>query len=231
MVQYEQIDILNIDEMTNGLMHAGEACFKRGEFKEALDLLLRCIRAPKNEATKLSEAKSYRLLGMIYGYLGQEMLSKENLLRGLQASRENGYEREVIDCYISLAFFHAMLKDYEHALAYQTKVLPLIRTFKEKEPETGARMEIVCRAYRGMICTKMGQAELGEEFTSLHEELSAVDEKLEESGEYQVEYGGKLYQVKEATEETKEAVNALAVEYEEARLEAEESINVTHWGI
>lgn len=134
MVQYEQIDILNIDEMTNGLMRAGEACFKRGEFKEALELLLRCIRAPKNPATKLAEAKSYRMLGMIYGYLGQEILSKENLLRGLHLSREYGYEREVIDCYICLVFFHAMLKDYDQALEYQTKTLPLIREFKEKEP-------------------------------------------------------------------------------------------------
>ena len=172
MVQYEQMDVLNIDEMTNGLMHAGEACLKRGEFKEALDLLLRCIRAPKNQATKLSEAKSYRLLGMIYGYLGQEMLSKENLLKGLQLSRENGYEREIIDCYIGLAFFHAILKDYEHALDYQTKVLPLIREFKEKEPETGVRIEIVCLAYRGMICAKMGQTELGEEFLMQVEHLA-----------------------------------------------------------
>ena len=178
MVQYEQIDILNIDEMTNGLCHAGEASFKRGAFKEALDLLLRCVRAPKNPATKLSEAKSYRMLGMIYGYLGQEMLSKEHLLKGLQLSRENGYERDVIDCYISLAFFHAMLKDYEQALDYQSKVLPLIRAFKEKEPEIGTRMEIVCLAYRGMICAKMEKFELGEEFLMQMEHLAGdVSEK------------------------------------------------------
>ena len=172
MVQYEQIDVLNIDEMTNGLMHAGEACYKRGEFKEALDLFLRCVRAPKNPATKLSEAKSYRMLGMIYGYLGQEMLSKEHLLKAQQLSRENGYEREIIDCYISLAFFHAMLKDFEQALAYQAKALPLIRAFKEKEPEIGANMEIVCLAYRGMICAKMGQHELGEELLMELEHLT-----------------------------------------------------------
>lgn len=171
MVQYEQIDILNIDEMTNGLMRAGEACFKRGEFKEALELLLRCIRAPKNPATKLAEAKSYRMLGMIYGYLGQEILSKENLLRGLHLSREYGYEREVIDCYICLVFFHAMLKDYDQALEYQTKALPLIQEFKEKEPEIAGNMESVCLAYRGMIYAKRGQMKLGEEFLMRVEQL------------------------------------------------------------
>lgn len=171
MVQYEQIDVLNIDEMTNGLMHAGESCFKRGEFKEALELFLRCIRAPKNPATKFAEAKSYRMLGMIYGYLGQEMLSKENLLRGLYLSQENGYEREVIDCYICLAFFHGMLKDYEQALDYQTKVLPLIRRLKEKESDTAFNMEIVCLAHRGMICAQMGQMKMSEEFFVQVEQL------------------------------------------------------------
>lgn len=177
MVQYEQPDILNVDEMTNGLMHAGEASFKRGAFKEALDLLLRCVRAPKNQATRFAEAKSYRMLGMIYGYLGQEMLSKEHLLKSLQLSRENGYEKEEIECYISLAFFHAMLKDYEQALDYQTKALPLIRVWKETEPDSGTRMEITCLACRGIICTKMGRAELGEEF------LVQLERLEEKSGE------------------------------------------------
>jgi len=178
MVEYEQLDILNIDELTNGLMHAGEASFKRGAFKEALDLLLRCIRAPKNPLTRFAEAKSYRLLGMIYGYLGQEMLSKEHLLKGLQLSRENDYEREVIECYKSLVFFHVMLKDYEQALEYQTRVLPLIRAFQEKEPETGAELEAECLAHRGIMCAKMGKPELGEEFLVQLERLEgAVNEK------------------------------------------------------
>ncbi len=172
MVQYGQIDNLDIDEMTNGLMQVGEACFKRGEFQEALNMLLRCMRAPKSQNTKYSEAKSYRLLGMIYGYLGQEMLAKENLLKGLQLSRENGYEREVIDCYINLAFFHARLKDYEQALEYQTKSLPLIRTFKEKEPVIATRMEIACLAARGMIYSKMDNMEQGEELFRKVEQLA-----------------------------------------------------------
>lgn len=175
MVEYEQLDILNIDEMTNGLMHAGESNFKRGAFREALDLLLRCVRAPKNQKTRFAEAKSYRMLGMIYGYLGQEMLSKEHLLKGLQLSRENGYEKEVVEGYISLAFFHAMLKDFEQALDYQAKALPLIRDLKEKDPDAGAHMEIVCLACRGIVCTKMGKPEMGEELLGQIERLADGD--------------------------------------------------------
>jgi len=162
MVQYEQIDVLNIDEMTNGLCHAGEACFKRGEFKEALELLLRCAKAPKTPSSRATEAKSYCLLGMIYGYLGQEMLSKEHLLKALSLSQANGDEKEVIYCYISLVFFHASLKDYEQALEYQAKVHPLIQSYKEKEPQLTGNMEIVSLAYQGLIYAKMGQFEKGE---------------------------------------------------------------------
>ena len=171
MVQYEQIDVLNIDEMTNGLCHAGEACFRRGEFKEALELLMRCAKAPKTPATRISQAKSYRLLGMIYGYLGQEMLSKEHLLKALSLSLGSGYEKEVISCYIGLAFLHALLKDYEHALDYQKKALPLINSLKGKEPELAGNMEIICLAYHGLICAHTGQTERGEQLLLQVEEL------------------------------------------------------------
>lgn len=164
MIQHEQMDILNIDEMTNGLCHAGEACYKRGAFKEALDLFLRCVRAPKSAVSKSSEAKSYHLLGMIYGYLGQEILSKENLLKGLKISQENGYQKEVIEGYMSLAFLHAKLNDYVQALDYQTKALPLIREYQQIDAKAAGTMEAVCLAYRGIICSKLSQTEISEEF-------------------------------------------------------------------
>lgn len=171
MIQQEQIDILNVDEMTNGLCMAGEACFKRGEFKEALELLLRCIRAPKSADTKYSEVKSYYLSGLIYGYLGQEILSKENLLKGIQLSQVGGYVREQIECYIALAFFHRNLGDYQGALAYQEKALPLIKSLEESEPETAANIETLCLAYQGLICAKQGKFTEAEEFLRKTEKL------------------------------------------------------------
>ena len=155
---------MNIDEMTNGLCFAGEACYKRGEFKEALDFFLRCLRAPKSAATKPSEEKSYHLLGMIYGYLGQEILSKENLLKGLKISQDNGYQKDVIEGYMSLTFLHAKINDFVQALDYQTKALPLIRAYQQADAEAADVMEAVCLAYRGIICAKLGQVEISEEF-------------------------------------------------------------------
>ena len=172
MIRQEQIEILNIDEMTNGLCTAGETCFKRGEFKEALELLLRCVRAPRNTSTKYSEAKSYYLLGLIYGYLGQEMLAKENLLKGLELSQASDYKGEVINCYLSLAFFHANLGDFDGAAGYLEQALPLIRVWKEIEQKEAADMEITCLAYQGLNYVKTGQLALSEGILKQVEALS-----------------------------------------------------------
>ena len=178
MIRQEQIENLNIEEMTNGLYTAGETCFKRGEFKEALELLLRCVRAPRSASTKYSEAKSYYLLGLIYGYLGQEVISKENLLKSLELSQASGYKKEVIHCYLSLAFFHANLGDFSGALEYQEKALIRIRELKETEQNEATDMEIICLAYQGLICVKTGQLELSEEILKQIEELLGVSCEL-----------------------------------------------------
>ena len=180
MRHQKQIEMLNIDEMANGLCVAGEDCFKRGAFKEALELLLRCVRAPRSENTKYSEAKSYYLLGLIYGYLGQEMLSKENLLKGLNLGQANGYERDVINCYLGLAFFYTNLGDYDGALEYQEKALALVREFKTTERSAIINVEITCLAYQGLIYTKKGQLGMSEAILKQIEMLS--DKTGENSG-------------------------------------------------
>lgn len=172
MIQHEQLDIVNIEEMANGLYFAGEACFRRGEFKEALELFLRCVKAPKHASSKLSEAKCYQLLGLIYGYLGQEMLSKENLLKSLNLSRENGYVKEITVSYMSLAFLHAKFNDLKQALSYQEKALPLIKELKEQEAEAASEMELMCLAYRGIACAKLKNFKLAEEFLIQVEHLA-----------------------------------------------------------
>lgn len=174
MIRQEEIENLNIEEMANGLYAAGAACFKRGEFKEALELLLRCVRAPRSASTKYSEAKSYYLLGLIYGYLGQEVISKENLLKSLELSQESEYKREVIHCYLSLAFFHENLGDFSGALEYQEKALTLIKELKETEQKEVTDMEIICLAYRGLICIKKGQSASSEEVLKQIEELLGI---------------------------------------------------------
>lgn len=160
MIQYGQN---RIDDMTKGLYRAGEVCFRHGEFEKALEYFERCAKTPKNQTAKLFEAKSNCIIGMIYSYWGQEQLAKERLLQALYISRANGYERELLECYLSLSFFHYRLRDDAQALEYLEKVLPLIADFKEKEPDTAQNMELVCLAYQGLIYAKADDFEMAEE--------------------------------------------------------------------
>ena len=111
----EGIESTNMDEMTNRLCLAGEACFIRGDFRAAMDLLQRCVRATGSEISKQAEMRSYYILGLIHGYLGQEILSKENLLKALKISIEGFYYKEMIQCYMSISFFQGKLGDQNTA--------------------------------------------------------------------------------------------------------------------
>lgn len=154
------IETTNTDELVDLLYREGEESFKLGQYQKALDALSRCIRAPKEDAGRIYDAKSYYQLGVIYGCLEQETLSKENLLKALGVSIEYGFVQQEILCYISLGFLHEKLKDYENAISYEAKALELLQDFVEE----GTFMEKVCLAYHGIIYDKMGQTEKCEEF-------------------------------------------------------------------
>ena len=152
------IETTSTDELVDLLYREGEESFRLGQYQKALDALSRCIRAPKEEAGRLYDAKSYYQLGVIYGCLEQETLSKENLLKALGLSLEHEFAQQVILCYISLGFLQ--LKDYETAISYETKALELLKDFVEE----GTFMEKVCLAYHGIIYDKRGETAKCEEF-------------------------------------------------------------------
>lgn len=179
MIKQEQIENANIEEMTNGLCLAGEACFIRGDFRAAMDLLLRCVRTAASEGIQQVQARSYHILGLIHGYLGQEVLSKEYLLRALKISMDGGYHKEIIQCYISLAFFNGRIGDQDTALEYQILALEMLKEYRKKHPDTEKDTEIILLAYRGKIYIKQGQLEKSEELLKRIEEISG--EPCEES--------------------------------------------------
>jgi len=179
MIKQEQIESANMEEMTNSLCLAGEACFIRGDFRAAMDLLLRCTRAGGSEGIRQAQTRSYHILGLIYGYLGQEFLSKENLLKALKLSMEGGYHKEIIQCYISLAFFNGRLGDLDTALEYQILALEMLKEYRKKHPEAEKDTEVILLAYRGKIYMKQGQLDKSIELLTRIEELTG--EACEES--------------------------------------------------
>ena len=149
------IETTNTDELVDLLYREGEGYYRKGQFQSALDALLRCLRAPKEANGKAYDARCYYQLGVIYGCLEQETLSKENLLKALKLCTELDIKKEAILCYMSLGFLHEKLKDYEQALGYMSKTLELLEDYVED----GTYIHRVCLAYQGIVCMKQGDME------------------------------------------------------------------------
>ena len=66
---------------------------------------------------------------------------------------------------------------------------------------------------------------LEQEFDDLNDAIHATNDAVQESGEYSVEYAGNTYTIKEATEETRQSIEELQTAYQDAKSEAEDSIN------
>ena len=149
------IETTNTDELVDLLYREGEGYYRKGQFQSALDVLLRCLRAPKEANGKAYDARCYYRLGVIYGCLEQETLSKENLLKALKLCTELDIKKEAILCYMSLGFLHEKLKDYEQALGYMSKTLELLEDYVED----GTYIHRVCLAYQGIVSMKQGDME------------------------------------------------------------------------
>lgn len=167
MMKQEQLDRVNLDEIANGLFYAGEMHFKRGEFQQALDLFLRCIRAPKSNVSKLSELRSYYVLGLIYGYLGQEILAKEHLLKALHMSTECDDRKIMINCNIHLGMLHAKLEDFNNALIYEDAAIECL----EDCPREWERLRVLSIAQSGIVYAKQERIELSEKCLLQIEEI------------------------------------------------------------
>ena len=162
------IETTNTDELVELLYREGEESFRTGQFQKALDSLSRCIRAPKEEQGKIYDAKSYYQIGVIYGCLEQETLSKENLLKALELCLANGFMEQAILCHISLGFLHEKLRDLEEAIAYEEKAMELLASFEEE----GTFMQKVCLAYQGIMYDEMGKtAKSAELFEQLQQHI------------------------------------------------------------
>lgn len=167
------IEATNTDELVELLYREGKEYYRRGQFQNALDVILRCIKAPKNPEGKKYDAKCYYLLGVIYGCLEQETLSKENLLKSLKLCVELDIKKEAILCYMSLGFLHEKLSDYEHALVYMGKTIDLLEDYVED----GSYIHRVCLAYQGIVHVKQGDVKRADSFFDKIKELAADSEK------------------------------------------------------
>ena len=148
----EQIDMITMDELANRLLSEASNSFRSGQFEKALDTLIRCIRAPKSKENRELDVRVYNMLGLIYGYLNQETLSKENLMKALRLGTEYGAKDCMIQSYMNLGFLYQKLGVLESAQEYVEQALALIKECGEEE----SVLYMPCLACYGIIRSKLG---------------------------------------------------------------------------
>lgn len=149
------IDLTKMDETAKQLFMESETYYYKGLFLKALDTLMRCIRAPKSETYRILNVKSCNMLGLIYSCVGQETLSKENLIKALALGREYGETESMIQSYMNLGFLHQKLGDLETALEYEKQALELLSEYEEEN----STFHAICLACCGIIQSKLGNNE------------------------------------------------------------------------
>lgn len=143
------------DELSYLLFYEGEYYFRIGSLHQALEHLIRCLQAPKSQALKYLDARSYNVIGLIYSYLEQESIAISYLLQGKAISDEFHLERESAVCSANLGLIYGQLKVYDTALSCYEQALAQA----SHSTDDTYNFDVLCHACRGILYCKTGQYE------------------------------------------------------------------------
>lgn len=141
------IDQHDSDELSYLLFYEGEYFFRIGDLKHSLNHLTRCLQAPKSSALQYLDALSYNILGLIYGYLGQESISISYLRQALSLSDALHLDRESAISCASLGRTYGHLDLYDTALSYFDQAL----SYTDSLSDHALELMVRCHAYRGIF--------------------------------------------------------------------------------
>ncbi len=178
----------------------GEACFRMGIYEDTVNSLNKCLiyHTETEEGIKLANS-SYNLLGLIFSFMGYEILALENYFYSIDISKEhNKYSAQAV-VYINIGWLYRDLEDYDKAMGYYELAFEALS--KESKPGVHYSVEALCCAYKGQLCYKMGDYEKAVECLEMIEKMQDNSVYYEVSVEnlcVQVyHYLGKLDKVKE----------------------------------
>ena len=136
----------------------GEACFRMGIYEGTVNSLNKCLvyHTGSKENVKL-EMSAYNLLGLIFSFMGYEVLALENYFYSLDISIEHDMYAAQAVAYINIGWLYRDLGDYEKAMGYYELAFKAV----EKGGKGGAHysVEALCYAYKGQLYYKMGEYE------------------------------------------------------------------------
>lgn len=143
------------DELSYLLFYEGEYFFRIGDFDQSLNHLARCLQAPKNSSLKYLDARSYNIIGLIYGYLGQESIAINYLLQGKSVSNELHMAWEAAVCCANLGLIYSQLESYDTALSYYNQAFE----YAEHSHNESYNLKVSCYACCGILYCKLGEYE------------------------------------------------------------------------
>lgn len=141
------IDQHDPDELSYLLFYEGEYFFRLGDLKRSLSYLTRCLQAPKCSGLQYLDALSYNIIGLIYGYLGQESISISYLHQALTLSDDLHLDWECAVSCANLGLTYGLLDLYDTALTYFNQAL----SYADGVTDHAYNLAVLCHAYRGIF--------------------------------------------------------------------------------
>lgn len=149
------IDRHDPDALSYLLFFEGEYLFRTGDFNPAIHHLSRCIHAPKSTPLKYLDARSYNIIGHIYGFFGRESIALNCLQQAKSISDTFHFSRESAICRVSLGHIYAQLELYDTALDYFDQA----GVYTPEGSDPSYNLAIPCEACRGIILCKTNRYE------------------------------------------------------------------------
>lgn len=145
------------DERALAYFLKGEACFRMGIYEDTVDSLNQCLlyHTDSLEGAKLAMS-AYNLLGLMFSFMGYEVLALENYFYSVDISKEHKMYTAQAITYVNIGWLYRDLGDYDKALGYYEEAFAAL----EKTTYSSGRyynVKSIGYAYMGQLYYKLGE--------------------------------------------------------------------------
>ncbi len=139
------------DGLVAGHFYKGELFFRLGNYTAAIATIEICISYKNKKLNQEFQANAYNVLGLIYAFLGCEIIALEYYLKGMEIARENDIYKIQTVIFINMGWLYKEIDAYEKAMEnYYHALAAAIHMPKEYY----YNLEVLCYSYIGQIYCK-----------------------------------------------------------------------------
>ncbi|MFA9377634.1 MAG: diguanylate cyclase [Lachnotalea sp.] len=139
------------DGLVAGYFYKGELFFRLGNYDDATIAIETCLSYKNAEHCKEFQSNAYNVLGLMYAFLGCEIIALEYYLEGLEIARANNIYKIQTIIYINMGWLYKDIRAYDKAMENYNHALTSARSIPK---EVYYNLEVLCYAYIGQIYCK-----------------------------------------------------------------------------